>query len=119
MITQAKLTAADIVLAVRMVAAEAPEGWAYCRRGTYGPCRYAPDELNPEGCLVGAALRRCGVTLRPEWDGPPESVGYSLGVPDDEESFRWLREVQYRQDRGEPWRMAVASADRCHPNAPQ
>ena len=41
------------------------------RRNIVGACTYAPNEPNPCGCIVGAALVAVGLEYSCEWEGRP------------------------------------------------
>lgn len=76
-------------------------------------CSYAPDEHNPLGCIVGAALREQGVV-----PGQPREIRTLFNEPTHVHQYRivqWLAEVQWEQDHGSTWRDAVAAANKFVP----
>lgn len=113
--------------AVQALAAEHP-GRVYARRhGSVASCSYHPDDANPDGCIIGAALRRCGARLEYqdgykregsaddvirwafEWEGPgPERLGPEPGALV-RLRLQWFRDVQTAQDTGATWGDAVAA----------
>jgi hypothetical protein len=108
-------TSAEVVAAVRAVVAEHP-AVVYDRAG--GLCSFWPDERNPLGCLVGAALDRLGLRDRLDryWDGcDVATVLDVLGVESVPPEMRWLMQLQWAQDAGTVWRAAVAGDDRAWP----
>ena len=82
-------------------------------------CSYLPDDLNPQGCIMGAALTEMGATRKmlesiegngvivifdePQWGEITEEL--------DEDDSRWLQLVQRAQDVGLRWEVAVTYAD--------
>ena len=80
-------------------------------------CTYKPDEHNPLGCIVGAALREQGVV-----PGHDRSIRTLFNVHTQTHQYRlvcWLAEVQWEQDHGATWRDAVASANKFIPLSPR
>ena len=73
-------------------------------------CAYNPDDVNPDGCIVGAGLREqgyrfvCHSTVNVVLADFPENEGEKLMLV-------WLRAVQGHQDSSIPWGKAVAFAD--------
>lgn len=101
-----------LVEAVREIAAEYPDT-TYIRDKYDQPCAYTPDERNPMGCIIGAALSRLGVdvTLYPWKDNG--AIEEMLDIQGIELSFttEWLTKIQELQDNGTPWKKAVEEAD--------
>lgn len=107
----------DVVAAVRTIAAEHPDR-VYNREFTDAPCKYAPDDANPFGCIMGFAIRLLGESTDEGDEG--RSVGSLLtrrgvrvvdGNNFDIPEVLWLRVVQQMQDRGKTWANAVAAAN--------
>lgn len=118
-----KITGADVIRAVRQLAAENPDK-VYRRPEGAVRCSYLTDvsgELGC-GCIVGQALERCGVVLDGDEDNGhgPDIVMGMHDVNFDQEEAWWLTEVQSWQDGtswapGETWGKAVAHADDTYP----
>lgn len=77
-------------------------------------CSYNPDERNPDGCIIGAALRACGVdtsSLR----GTIDQIGFGIfggtTALSDMSLNRWFDGVQFAQDIGATWGDAVRVTD--------
>ncbi len=86
-------------------------------RGFSMDCHYLPDEHNPKGCLVGAALVELGTppeALVP-YDEDPLSDLVVAGIIDielDDALYReWVLAAQEAQDWGYEWSDAIAKAD--------
>ncbi len=100
-----------LIAAVRELAAEEP-GFIY-RFYADDPklaCSYFPNEKNPKGCIVGAAIRLVApdFDLQP-WEG--QNAGDVVGDFATEEQSNWFNHVQGEQDAGKPWGEAVRLAD--------
>jgi hypothetical protein len=99
--------------AVRKLAKANPD-FVYTTAGDTDSCLYAPDERNPKGCIIGAALAAIGLPTGFKHEGlPAESVINDLLAPDvfSYEQTRWFSDVQVAQDEQKPWAAAVAEAD--------
>lgn len=106
--------------AVLALAAENPER-VYRRRHGAGPsCSYHPDPLNPDGCIIGAALRRIEHPVPARVEGSCSVVIAEHLLDDrvndfvliDEMTLRlsWFARVQLHQDEGRTWSDAVEIA---------
>lgn len=67
-------------------------------------CVYAPDDINPQGCLIGAIVRRLGVEgfYAKEMDSNNRPSEWDLG-PFDKSQLRALANAQYIQDFQHSW----------------
>jgi len=97
-----------VVDAVKRLAASQPE-YVY-RKNPFestAACLYRPNKLNPQGCLIGAAFRECGVNFNKNHEGKSIDVllGY-LDVPVSKET-EFLKDAQWAQDTGSDWACAV------------
>lgn len=113
-------TVADVVAKVRELAAANPtfEYRSHERQVALPAsptCSYLPDEWNPLGCIVGAALRSLGVpedVLRShEGLGAGPMLSALFGDRVDHVVDDWFTVLQQAQDTGHPWGEAVATAD--------
>lgn len=85
-----------------------------------GDCSYLPDDNNPQGCLIGAALRAVGVTPTEDFEGNAanqviEDILATIEVTIEgrfEDKVEWFRLVQSAQDEGTAWGKAVEHADK-------
>ncbi|MEV2222668.1 hypothetical protein AB0E01_22650 [Nocardia vinacea] len=104
--------------AVRDIAAENPD-FVYVAPGDDDTCVYV-DENGCPSCIIGQAAARIGVPIATlqSWDSgesgaPSINIGSILrdayGM-DDHRAF-WFATVQWRQDKGGRWGMAVSIAD--------
>ena len=102
---------------VTQIAQEFPD---YIYQYTEDGCVYRPTSGNPNGCIVGFAMRRLG------YEGSDEMIGganaslprffkgelttetYNECVVDD---LKWIQNVQIDQDVGAPWSEAITRAD--------
>lgn len=111
----------DVVRKVRELAEEAPD-FVYTKGPTHidgiwnGGCKYAPDEQNPKGCIIGAALSALGVDTAGGGFDAFEGLGVTallrrIHLEPSEHQGRWLERVQGHQDSGNTWGAAVAFAD--------
>lgn len=120
-----------IVEAVRTVAAEQPN-YVYAKPlGSGGCASYAPDERNPCGCLVGAAMRSIDYTemdanryeheaaismLRSVLRHPQIVMNEDLASPIESVSrcakaLKFMDWAQFENDSGRPWIECVNRAD--------
>jgi hypothetical protein len=100
--------------AVRKLAKANPD-FVYTTEDEESRCFYRPDEKNPKGCIIGAALAAIGLPTGFNHEGlPAESVINDLLAPDvfSYEQTRWFSDVQVVQDEQKPWAEAVADADK-------
>lgn len=88
------------------------------RRNIVGACTYAPNEPNPCGCIVGAALVAVGLEYSCEWEGRPALtlidwlyMKRDWVPPTVAGGAGWLDCVQEMQDVGDSWGVAVRGAD--------
>jgi hypothetical protein len=77
-------------------------------------CSYLPDERNPMGCIIGAALTNLGLldpdTFKLEGDSAEDVVSELLGLTPsayDAKIGNALANIQGRQDQGASWGNAV------------
>lgn len=106
----------ELVKAIRDLAAESPD-FVYTRQevdpdSLSAPCNYWPDEKNPQGCIVGAAMRKIGHSL----DGIEFRGVAAFTALEDLALFQpstglWVNNVQSWQDKGLTWSEAVKKAD--------
>ena len=105
----------QVVAWVRALAEEQPD-FVYTVVGN--DCKYEPDADNPNGCIVGAAMRNFGKSVDGRaYNGyaAQDAVRKSLGMDLIEAPTihaRWINWVQTRQDTGRSWSEAVKQADR-------
>lgn len=110
-----------LVDAVRKLAAENPD-FMYTRQDASNPtpdevfaaCNYYPTEGNPQGCIIGAAMRSLGHDLdAPAWRciAAYEALGDTFGEAIDHGTQAWATAVQANQDAGMTWSQAVRAAD--------
>lgn len=105
-------TTEDIIEHVRALADEYPN--MVYQADAAGICSYRPNDSNPMGCIIGAALQWAGVRQADlvEWEGKnADEVILGLGIKSGDDHLAWLHTVQILQDRGKTWSQAVASAD--------
>lgn len=103
-----------IAVKMREIAKELPD-FTYEEPVNGSGCLYRPTDLNPHGCIVGAALSRLGVskdTLRSldpkgSWDNVQI---WPTTVIDD-----WISAFQDAQDNGASWGEALVKADKDFP----
>jgi sugar (pentulose or hexulose) kinase len=117
-----KPTAAQIIAAVREVAAENP-GYVYPVMPTASDneCAYLGNGLEPNGgqkcgCLIGQAFLRVGLRIRKIEEG--DSVNILLlnrRIAFTENEKGWLRTAQNSQDRSQPFGTCVKLADFASP----
>lgn len=113
----------NIVTEVRRIAAEYPDFVYTETKMPVGSiwvtrCFYSPNESNPNGCIIGFAMRNLGMSVD-EFDTNHDSISAEtviplrLGLSDSAEfeALEWLNTVQRRQDHGKSWSEAVVSAD--------
>lgn len=83
------------------------EEWEFDGPGT-GSCYYAPDAVNPEGCLIGAVVRELGldVTLLIEDQSPSQQPLLKERLH--ETAIMGLTRAQIVQDEGGTWGEALA-----------
>lgn len=118
--TKYDFTPADVEREVRALAAERPD-FVYTAQVSADPndvmCGYAGEQSNStngEGCIVGQALQRLGVSKMEllALDGEiatrviEDITGMILA-----DNTRWVRAVQAFQDMGMSWGGAVSFAD--------
>jgi hypothetical protein len=120
--TKVNFTLDDVVAKVREVAAERPT-YVY-DNGTGGELsscfyRHGADRSEP-GCIVGQALDRLGYVVPEDLEGRDsytilnEALGThfeSWESPANPAGAKWIRGVQFQQDAGKPWGVAVEYAD--------
>ena len=117
-------TATQVIEEVRRLAAEQP-GFIYgLQAGAGGTCSYfgcAIGDTSGQACIVGQALANLNVDmsgLKSREDGDlgmaiAEALAFGkVDISYTAEDARWLDNVQYQQDRDEPWAQAVALADK-------
>ena len=102
-----------VVAAIRQLAGESPD-FVYRKDGAL--CSYFPDDYNPQGCIVGAAMRQCGHTIAAHYENAvaENMVARILRLrytPKNADVLRWITLVQGYQDQGLCWKFAVALAD--------
>lgn len=119
-------TATQVIEEVRRLAAEQPDFVYGAQEGADANevCSYFGCTLGNtagQACIVGQALANLNVDMsglkRKEDYGVGMAIGEALewgtvAIPYTEEEVRWLGNVQYHQDRKEPWGRAVAMADK-------
>lgn len=101
-----------IAKTIRAKASESPD-FRYSSLAD-GVCHYSPDEDNPEGCIIGAAMRDEGYSLdgsRYEGNSAWQAVIKRLRLDKGYQSIDWMTTVQERQDSGDTWAEAVEWAD--------
>ncbi len=118
------ITVDDVVNEVRSIATERPE-FIYLEQPLENEetrsttCSYLSAGLytdEGEGCIVGQALSKLGITddelRRVENAGAADAL-IAVGVKGarDLRGFHWLNSVQSQQDIGMPWGDAIAWAD--------
>jgi hypothetical protein len=116
MTTPLPITEQEFETTVRALAAANPDFVYTDPDSEVGGCSYFPDEMNPQGCIIGAALREHGLIS----DDPSDSedidgtgafvVLHSL-LDFPEVSDSWFQLVQSNQDQGASWSEAVRLAD--------
>ena len=105
-----------VVAAIRQLAGESPD-FVYRKDGVEvgDGCSYFPDDYNPQGCIVGAAMRQCGHTIAAHYESAVAENMVArilrLSFEPNEEILRWITVVQGHQDMGLCWKFAVALAD--------
>lgn len=88
-----------------------------------GSCNYLPDERNPQGCIVGAALTSLGLIDPDSFEGEGEKAhvvvrrALSLDEAQDDQDeddpvLATINRIQGYQDAGEPWGVAIKGAAR-------
>lgn len=118
--------ATQVIEEVRRLAAEQPdfvygnqEGADVNEDCSYFGC--AIGDTSGQACIVGQALANLDVDMtnlqRKEVKGFGPAIGEALesrvvAIPYTEEEQAWLGNVQYHQDRKEPWARAVELADK-------
>jgi hypothetical protein len=117
-----KPTAAQIIAAVREVAAENP-GYVYPVMPTTSDeeCHYLGNGDSPNGgqdcgCLIGRAFLRVGLRIQKIEEGEAVNtlLAHRMIVRTDAEQ-NWLRTAQNQQDGWQPWAKCVESADFASP----
>jgi hypothetical protein len=108
------LTITALISKVREIAASNPL-FVYTRNDSASSvCLYRPTDDNPQGCIMGAAMRALGYDKLPE--GWPIDLVLRDFYPDIYDSalegeISWLNDCQSAQDRGICWGEAVTHAD--------
>ena len=97
----------EVVWHGRRLAAEQPD-FIYQKVGKY--CKYEPDDKNPNGCIVGAAMRAIGRSVDGRLRGAVSVVGHELDIEGDRRLW-WLAHAQVAQDAGSTWAESVRCAD--------
>jgi hypothetical protein len=103
----------DLITEMRRLAAERPDFVYVGPSGLMGACFnvHRDREGQPipgQGCIIGRALTNLGYVFDVEQDGAGVDELYDW---DDEKRLRWAARVQRKQDGGETWASAVATAD--------
>lgn len=114
------VTYMEIVTAIRQLAAEMPDfvykkpdGADNCSN-LNGGCEKYPDHT---GCIVGQAVRRCGLNVPSEHEFNSARVLISDQTMDvDSHAVAWISVAQGSQDNGDSWQEAVERADIAYPN---
>lgn len=112
-------TPEDVEREIRALAEERPD-FVYTAQVSDDPddvmCGYVGEQAHStkgEGCIVGQALQRLGVTEGDllAFDGSTATlVIQEFTGQDDQESVRWARAVQAQQDQGVSWGDAISFA---------
>lgn len=116
------ITKEDVINEVRKLAAERPD-FIYTQQGqvwdNYSTCSYVSAKLGEtygEGCIVGQALQRLGVS-KDRLDNL-EGNGASSVLADleilpvgDKGTLSWLDRVQLKQDLGLSWGESIVRVD--------
>ena len=117
-------TATQVIEEVRRLAAEQPDFVYSEQEGAVGECSYfscAIGDSSGQACIVGQALASLNVDMSDLKRKEDKGIGMAIctvleqgvvEIPYTEEEARWLGNVQYYQDREEPWARAVALADK-------
>jgi hypothetical protein len=116
--TKVDFTTKDVVREVRRIAAENPD-FVYTP-SLNGICSYHATEGNPQGCIIGAALKSLGVDVD-VLAGPANTILRHLGlegvfyIEDVSREAEWVQTVQSCQDCRKPWGEAVSLASERYP----
>jgi hypothetical protein len=117
-------TATQVIEEVHRLAEEQPDFVYSDQEVANEECSYfgcAIGNTTGQACIVGQALANLNVDMsdmkRKEDTGYGMAIATALeegvvDIPYTEEEAKWLGDVQYYQDRGEPWAQAVALADK-------
>ncbi len=117
------ITQPQLIEAVRYVADTEPE-FVYTREGVW-TCTYRPSSPNHCGCIVGEALVHLGVPVAlleqldqraytysdAAWGAAGTALILQAVVAPEALFSKWVKQVQYYQDQGRSWGMAVRMAD--------
>lgn len=106
-----QLTGPEALRLLRAVVAEQPDYVCPRRPGGDGPpaCRYVHD--GAPDCLAGTVLHRHGIPLSQLSGQEGVAADYLPSRWLDSDAAELLAEAQSVQDRGDPWRDALAEAE--------
>lgn len=101
-----------LIAAVRTLAEEHPN--RFYDYGELNNCEYFPNEGNPYGCIIGAAVRNEFGTNElddPKYSGVPAGTALPSVGSFSSRVLSWADTVQSKQDFGKAWSEAVSFAD--------